>query len=549
MSVNFTLLNQQNVAVLNTTAKDIVVNEVFAGSTDGALKQFVKLTNGGSPVAVNSVFSKFNVSVSSSAVDDGDVTAVTDLVSASTEVQVGRLAGFAHADGTTNTLTISPTVAQSATAGDYVLTVELRDASTNAVVASQEVTFDVVSYETALTRYETIVANISTEDLATIDANKLAVVNAQQVALTAVNALDAGDDKTALQTRYKAAVANQNEAYKLLYLYLAKNNTLTLFKVKNVGGNVPYSVILKDDVLVGSASEAFMYFPAGYSAVSGSPITDDNEALTLTITDPKQTSLNLGNYLAGGDFYVILKVGDVYHKVYFTVDATGKVLQSVNGVTLTGLESAGTSFTPDGQAVSKVDLTAAIAKANGYLADHAAGTAPGNVPDAQRTVLSTAIAAAQLVADNVDAQADEVVAATTTLNAASTEFLTFVVKYTIDETGLQKAVDDANKLVNAAVVGVNVGQTTQEAIDAYKAAIAVAQKALTDIPGTVSYDDPAAFAKYEQDVTDAINALSAATTAYTSSIMTNVKFATKRIEEYEAAASTFLDSIRKKIRI
>ena len=547
MSVKFTLLNQQNVAVVDTQAKDVVVNEVFSGTADGKLKQVVTLSQGGSPVALNSVFSKFMTSVSSTDNTDGDILAPVDLLNSTSSIVVGAAGGFNHTDGTTNTLTIAPSVRADAVPGDFTLTVELHNEA-DEVVYHQAITLTIVTGEQALTRYESIVANISTEDLATIDAARVEVENAQAVALTAVNALSDGSDKTALTTRYSTALANQHQAYKLLYLYLAKNNTLTLFKVKNVGGNVPYSIVLKDDVLVGSASEAFVYLPAG-SKAAGVAISDDAEALPLTITDPKQTSINVGNYATGGDFTVIFKINDVYHKVYFTTDSSGKVLQSVNGVAVSGIDSAGTSFIPSGQEVSKVDLAAALSKANGYLTSYPVGVVAGDVPQAQHDVLATAVAAAQAVADNADAQVDEVNAATATLNAASAEFLTYVVKYTVDETGLQKAVDDANKLVATAVVGTNVGQTTQASVDAYKAAIASAQKVLDDTPSTVDYNDKATFDAYEAAVAKAITDLSAATTVYTSSIVTTLAFATKRVEEYEAAATAFLNSVRKKIRI
>jgi uncharacterized protein YrzB (UPF0473 family) len=228
----------------------------------GANKEITYITlkdSTGKEVNFNSVFSKFNVNVSNSA----DSTVFNaNKVGAVNKIDVYDGTAQTRADGTTDTVTIDFDVLSSATEGSYTLNVETVDnQETPASQGTQVINVKVVSVETALTDYENLVSDIATADLADIESKKTAVISAQQTAQTAISALDDGDTKTSLQTRFNKALDNQNQGLKELYLYYSKNNHLTLFKVNNVGGNVPFSIIFKDNVLVGSASEAFYYAP------------------------------------------------------------------------------------------------------------------------------------------------------------------------------------------------------------------------------------------------------------------------------------------------
>ena len=543
MASTFTVQKQNGVFILNSSANQIIFNEVFNGL--GANKEITYITlkdSTGKEVNFNSVFSKFNVNVSNSA----DSTVFNaDKVGAVTKIDVYDGTAQTRADGTTDTVTIDFDVLSSATEGSYILNVETVDnQETPASQGTQVINVKVVSVETALTDYENLVSDIATADLADIESKKTAVISAQQTAQTAISALDDGDTKTSLQTRFNKALDNQNQGLKELYLYYSKNNHLTLFKVNNVGGNVPFSIIFKDNVLVGSASEAFYYAP------------DSNVSVPVTGLTPTQKNIVFGaDGTKSGQYLYIFKIGDKYYRTTIdcTVDSSTKAVNvtKVDSVEIPAgsVDNTGESYTVPGETVSKTALNDAISAANADYTAHVVGTEPGNVPENQRTTFKAAIDKAQAVYDNADAQADEVDSATKELNAAKTVFDGFIIKYYINEEALQTAVTKANDTVKAATVGENVGQTTQENIDTYKTAIAVAQKVLDDTPSNVDYSDKTAYDKYVKDVADAITALATATDAYNSNVVTNAKYAEAKVALYETAAEAFLNSIRKKIRI
>lgn len=543
MASTFTVQKQNGVFILDSSANQIIFNEVFNGLNTNKEITYITLKDStGKEINFNSVFSSFVVGVSNSA---DSTTFSSDKVGAVSKIDIYDGKPQTRADGTTDTVTIGFSVLSSAVEGSYTLNVEtVNDQETPASQGTQVIDFKVVSVETALTDYESMVKDITTDDLADIEAKKSAVVSAQQTAQTAISALEDGDTKTALQTRYNSALDNQNQGFKELYLYYAKNNHLTLFKVNNVGGNVPFSIIFKDNVLVGSASEAFYYAP------------DSNVAVSLTGLVPTQKNIMFGaDGTKSGQYLYIFKIGSTYYRTAIdcTVDGTTKAVNitKIDAIDIPAgaVDANGDSYTVPGETVSKTALSDALSAANADYTAHVSGTEAGNVPDSQRTIFKSAINVAQAVYDNADAQADEVDSATKTLNDAKTVFDGFIIKYYVNEEALQAAVTKANATVASAVVGDNVGQTTQANIDTYKSAIAIAQKVLDDTPTNVDYSDKTAYDKYVKDVADAITALDAATSTYNSNVITNAKYAESKIALYETAAESFLNSIRKKIRI
>ena len=114
---------------------------------------------------------------------------------------------------------------------------------------------------------------------------------------------------------------------------------------------------------------------------------------------------------------------------------------------------------------------------------------------------------------------------------------------------LQKALEEANRTVASATVGSGIGQTTQENIDTYKAAIAKAQRVFDSVKDRENYDDKDAYDADVQQLATALDELNKATDSYNNKVVSSESFAEDKIAIYEKATEDFLNNIRKKISI
>src|SRR5574344_2074333 len=125
MASTFTVQKQNGMFILNSSANQIIFNEVFNGLGEHKEITYITLKDStGKEVNFNSVFSKFNVNVSNSA----DSTVFNaNKVGAVNKIDVYDGTAQTRADGTTDTVTIDFDVLSSATEGSYTLNVETVD--------------------------------------------------------------------------------------------------------------------------------------------------------------------------------------------------------------------------------------------------------------------------------------------------------------------------------------------------------------------------------------------------------------------------------------
>ena len=414
---------------------------------------------------------------------------------------------------------------------EFVLTTEIEGVEPVSISRAVRI----ITPEQALTEYESVVKDMADSDIAAVETKKAELETARIAARSAIDGLEDGETKTTLEDRYANALNNQNEAFKLYYLYKSKNNHLSLFKVKNVGGNLPFKVMFDKEPAIGNATEAFYY------------AKDSNVAVPLANLVPNQNYIDMAN--TNGEYIYVYKIGDKFYRTVITV-AENKV-SKVDDIEVDTAKIAeqGGVFIPDGKAVDTSALSNAIATANALNEAHVVGSEVGQVPQNQKDVFEQAIADAQAVLDNEDATSEDVAKAVEDLNEAIGEFDSFIVDYTVDKTAFKKAIDEYTAVADSAVVGTEIGQTTQENIDALKSAINVAQQAMDGVSDTLNYDKQEDYEADVKTIADALQALEEAKAQYDENVVSSASFARDKVAMYETAASLFLENIRKKINI
>lgn len=105
--------------------------------------------------------------------------------------------------------------------------------------------------------------------------------------------------------------------------------------------------------------------------------------------------------------------------------------------------------------VTKTELYSTIGDANDLLESATIGTLDGNYPASAASTFTTAIAAAQAVADNLEVTQDQVDAAVVTLNAAIATFQSSQIE--VDRSALQAAIQTAKNYYSTAVEGYQEG--------------------------------------------------------------------------------------------
>lgn len=503
----------------------IALNEAYKDFGDKKVTSTLKLVNAtGTDVNFETIFSKLSVNVGSDTITPSDLTGNS----------VVLINDLAREDNASDAITINFDALNTAH-GDYKFVITVADGTST--IGTKELSMKFVTVEEALIDYETLVSNISDSDLSALETEKDDLEKARQTAKNAIDALTESDKKTELNTRYTSAYDKQNEGYKLYYLYKSKEKHLELYKVKNVGGNVPFAIVFDKAKLVGSAKEVFYYVPNSNEQHTVADLTPSSDRILFN-----QTSLNDGEYI-----YIYKFGDDDYYRTIVTV--SNRVITKVDDIDVTGIDEQGKSFTAPGKGVNKDNLKGLLDNANQLVKDHAVGTEVGQVSQETLDNFRKSITSAQTVYDDDDAQEADVTGAVTALTSATQTFTDAIVDYHPNKENLAKAITDATTKVESATVGEEIGQTTQENIDTYKAAIAKAKATMDSVNDVENYDNKDAYDADVKKLDDALTELNEATKTYDSKVVSGESYAEAKLAIYEKAADNFLNNIRKKISI
>ena len=505
----------------------IALNEAYKDFGDKKVTSTLKLVNAtGTDVNFETIFSKLSVNVGSDTITPSNLTGNS----------VVLINDLAREDNASDAITINFDALNTAH-GDYKFVITVADGTST--IGTKELSMKFVTVEEALIDYETLVSNISDSDLSALETEKDNLEKARQTAKNAIDALTESDKKTELDNRYSSALDKQNEGYKLYYLYKSKKNHLELYKVRNIGGNVPFSIVFTNKKLVGTAKEVFYYTSNSNTPHVVADLTPSSASILFN-----QTSLDDGEYI------YIYKFSDTeYYRTLITVK--DRLITKVDDIDVDTekIQAQGGSFTAPGKEVNKDELKSLLDESNQLVKDHTVGTEVGNVSQETLDKFTASITSAQSVYDNDEAQESDVKGAVTALTSAKTEFIDAIVDYYPNKEPLQKALEEANRTVASATVGSGIGQTTQENIDTYKAAIAKAQRVFDSVKDRENYDDKDAYDADVQQLADALDKLNKATDSYNSKVVSSESFAEDKIAIYEKATEDFLNNIRKKISI
>ena len=503
----------------------IALNEAYKDFGDKKVTSTLKLVNAtGTDVNFETIFSKLSVNVGSDTITPSNLTGNS----------VVLINDLAREDNASDAITINFDALNTAH-GDYKFVITVADGTST--IGTKELSMKFVTVEEALIDYETLVSNISDSDLSALETEKDDLEKARQTAKNAIDALTESDKKTELNTRYTSAYDKQNEGYKLYYLYKSKEKHLELYKVKNVGGNVPFAIVFDKAKLVGSAKEVFYYVPNSNEQHTVADLTPSSDRILFN-----QTSLNDGEYI------YIYKFSDTeYYRTLITVK--DRLITKVDDIDVTGIDEQGKSFTAPGKGVNKDNLKGLLDNANQLVKDHAVGTEVGQVSQETLDNFRKSITSAQTVYDDDDAQEADVTGAVTALTSATQTFTDAIVDYHPNKENLAKAITDATTKVESATVGEEIGQTTQENIDTYKAAIAKAKATMDSVNDVENYDNKDAYDADVKKLDDALTELNEATKTYDSKVVSGESYAEAKLAIYEKAADNFLNNIRKKISI
>ncbi|WP_312339093.1 hypothetical protein [Anaerospora hongkongensis] len=325
--MRITVLNQELIAVTGNQAKQVLVENVLQQDA-GVLKTLLSLSKAGVPVNFDQVFNSLKMtSQNDDAPDDGPY----EMAGPYSTFQWGPPEGFIQPVGFRAVTEVNPVISDEAEEGEYTIHVEIKEGDT--VIGTAEVSVKVVTIETALFEYENMLAQLSNAEIDEIRAQYAELESLRQVVNAAILSLPV--EQPALMTRYYSAAGNQYASFKLITIYNARENILNVARVKNVGGNAPFSIVFKDSVCIGDASEAYLFYPEGYRAVQtgiANYPADQPDSIKSTLT-PGQTNLVVGsNYVQGGRFVIALKVGENWYYATYEMNAAGTELTVVNNV-------------------------------------------------------------------------------------------------------------------------------------------------------------------------------------------------------------------------
>lgn len=185
--------------------------------------------------------------------------------------------------------------------------------------------------------------------------------------------------------------------------YKTVDNELELEKVTNVGGNMPFQITYnKDQVKLGNATKAYVFYPAGYrtahNSIAGYP-DDEPEDILSTLVPEQNTLLVSNDNKVGGLFFLAFQINNIWYRTTYEVNEDGTNLVSVNGIS--------TSVPEQGNEVvlkkhtDKSALTASIKTAEGLIEATTAGTDVGQAPQDAIDTIKAAVEVAKGVMNKV----------------------------------------------------------------------------------------------------------------------------------------------------
>ena len=369
MALKLTFLNDEVYAIQGNGSKqttmEILPQEAGKYHISGVLKD-----KAGTEVQMKNLFSSLKTRWQSTAHEDiGPAEHVGETVSFDVEADM-------QAD-VAEVFSLEYGIDASALPGDYTIALSIKKVVAEGEEASEEQSHDialhVVTVETALEKYEDKLIALSQEEVAEIEKQYADLDAMRQAVKTAILGLQE-KDQPELMKRYYAAAENQYAAFKLIKQSQAAGNYLELEKVTNVGGNLPFQILFRDTIKLGGATEAYMFYPAGYKAaqlkIEGYPDSEPEDIVSKLV--PEQTTLLVSNANpAGGEFLAVFKIGDKWHKTTYVVSADGTNLEKVNGI------SVNTPNEGDEAIIKKHTDKAALEKAIKDADDLLAATTPG----------------------------------------------------------------------------------------------------------------------------------------------------------------------------
>lgn len=330
MAIKLTVLNDEVFAIQGNGAKQSTIE--LLSEEAGAYKLTGTLKDGtGAEVKLKNVFSSFCTRLQSTAHDEvGPVERVGESTSFALDLDMK--------ENIAEVLSLETDIDESALPGDYTMNVEIQKVVAENETAPDaqtiEIKLHIVTVETALKQYEDKLVKLSAEEIAEIEKQYSDLDAMRQAVKTAILALNEKDQPELLK-RYYAAAENQYAAFKLIKESQAAGNYLELEKVTNVGGNLPYQITFRDTLKIGSATEAYLFYPAGYKAaqlaIEGYPDSEPENMVSKLV--PDQTTLLVSNANAvGGEFLAVFKIADKWYKTSYVVSQDGKSLDRVNGI-------------------------------------------------------------------------------------------------------------------------------------------------------------------------------------------------------------------------
>lgn len=406
----FTVLNQDFYAIQGTQAKKNVIEITPEKDHQKAQITVGVFDKDSQPVRLNQLFTSIK-----SSFDSGEAV---EQVSSQTSFVINGVdgAGIALTQGVAKTLAIESEISDIAITGQYTVKVTVSDIKeavdgegSSAVVEDPEAnletqyTVKVLTTEQALLNYEKEITKLGEEDITTIDSGYNSLEESRKVVYAAITALGEEEKKNELLNRYYAAAENQYKAFKLIMEYKTVDNELELEKVTNVGGNMPFQITYnKDQVKLGNATKAYVFYPAGYrtahNSIAGYP-DDEPEDILSTLVPEQNTLLVSNDNKVGGLFFLAFQINNIWYRTTYEVNEDGTNLVSVNGIS--------TSVPEQGNEVvlkkhtDKSALTASIKTAEGLIEATTAGTDVGQAPQDAIDTIKAAVEVAKGVMNKV----------------------------------------------------------------------------------------------------------------------------------------------------
>lgn len=189
----------------------------------------------------------------------------------------------------------------------------------------------------ALKDYEELIKKLTNEEISSFESTYKILDEKRNIVKTAILGLSEEEEKTTLLNRYNLAASNQYTAFKIMLSHFSLERYVNIAKVKNLGGNTPYSVLIKENKLIGESSEAWLFYPDGYRAMQSGQETYPNDYpdnLKTSLISTEESILIQNDYLKGGEFTIFFKLDGIWTKLNYVMSESGNILESVNDQTI-----------------------------------------------------------------------------------------------------------------------------------------------------------------------------------------------------------------------